>query len=161
MFRWDMATVEFIKQLVEQIPIYIADVNPSFWDVAFPVPLSSPFDSEIPPFSQPMGSRDVIRLIREASTFRLSEGDYQSLAMDIKHPRLGPGKINGTASHLQVANHGRLISVDITIQGTWLGRDDRLLVVPASVSCPPVDWSGASLKKDATELVKAESRTNI
>ena len=57
LFQWDNATAEFMKQMVERVPIYIADLDPDFWDVAFPVPLSSPFVSEIEPFSHPMGLR--------------------------------------------------------------------------------------------------------
>ena len=161
LFQWDNATAAFMKQMVEGVPIYIADLDPDFWDVAFPVPLSSPFVSEIEPFSHPMGLRNVIRLIRDVSALRRGEEDYQSLAVDTKYARLGPGKINCTASHLHVAVYGRWTNFDMKLKGIWLGGDDRLLLVPTSVSCPPVDSSGTSLMKDAIELVKAPVEVDI
>ena len=64
-FQWDKAKSTIMKQLVNQIPIYIADLDPIFWDIAFPVPLSAPFVAEIEPFSHPMGLHGVVNLIKD------------------------------------------------------------------------------------------------
>ena len=52
-----------------------------------------------------------------------------------KCPRVGPGKVNHTALNLRINQYQDLLNIDLALEDTWLGGQDRLLLVPNEVSC--------------------------
>ena len=101
MFQWDNATAGIMKGMINRIPIYLADLDPVFWEMPFPVPLSAPFVAQIEPFSHPMGLRQAISLIKDVEAGSQPE-DYQKLNLNNWYPRIGPGKVKHTVSKLRM-----------------------------------------------------------
>jgi hypothetical protein len=128
-----------MKQVIDRIPMYVANLDPIFWDVPFPVPLSAPFVAEIEPFSHPMGLYEAIKLIEDVQAATTMH-DYQKLGLNTQYPRIGPGKVNRTRSLFGIDAHDTFFSVDLTIQGVCLGRNDRVILVPSDLPCPPLNY---------------------
>ena len=105
------------------------------------VPLSAPLVARIPPFSSPINLGGFLKVVEEVS--QLTE----TLVISGTCPRIGFGKIDSSATHLELSvppreslkrnlsEVNRLISVEVRIFGQFFGQADSLLAQPADSEC--------------------------
>ncbi|CAK9032109.1 unnamed protein product [Durusdinium trenchii] len=144
MFNWPGYLRKAVEEEVQSIRVYGADINPKYLkDKPSHVPVSAPYLSDFPPFSHPVGSEDLMKLIRD--TWERKKSPTSGLLLDNPHPRIGPGLVENASLSLscgwQKPQEGvrpslrhQLIQqnlLQVEVHGSAFSAEDRALILPA------------------------------